>query len=142
MWPPPEDHAEVVLCGNCASLPCRTVWHMARMFDLPVDICGIDFAKNLYSEECLALNPVHSVPFMVSISAHCMHVLLRCGLLNSVCMRVPRIMCHARRWCTKTARKQASTAPRRSQPSWSRSIVTRFTRARARFTASVDYWMR
>jgi glutathione S-transferase len=35
------------------------------MFDLPVDICGIDFAKNLYSEECLALNPVHSVPFMV-----------------------------------------------------------------------------
>lgn len=69
MWPIPEDHKEVVLCGNGASLPCRVAWMMAKMFNLPVDLCGIDFAKHLYSPECLEVNPVHSVPFMVVFSA-------------------------------------------------------------------------
>jgi len=65
MWPVPKDHAEVVLCGSGSSLPCRVVFMMAKHFKLPVDLCGIDFAKHLYSPECLKVNPIHSMPFMV-----------------------------------------------------------------------------
>ena len=35
-------------------------------FKLPVDLCGIDFAKDLNSPECLEVNPVHSLPFLVA----------------------------------------------------------------------------
>lgn len=35
------------------------------MFDLPVDLCAVDFATQLYSPELLALNPVHSLPFLL-----------------------------------------------------------------------------
>lgn len=39
---------------------------MVKMFDLPVDLCAIDFATQLYSPELLALNPIHSLPFLVN----------------------------------------------------------------------------
>ena len=39
------------------------------MFDLPVDLCGVDFAKDLNSPECLAVNPVHSLPFAIVYGA-------------------------------------------------------------------------
>jgi len=65
MWPPPEDHSDVVLCGGCGSVPCRAVFFMVKHFNLPVDLCGIDFSKDLYSPECLKVNPIHSIPFMM-----------------------------------------------------------------------------
>jgi len=62
MWPLPEDHAEVVICGNSASLPCRALFMMCKQFSLPADMCGIDFAKDLNSPEHVAVNPIHSIP--------------------------------------------------------------------------------
>ena len=41
MWPPPESHADEVLCVAGISLPCRVVAWIAKEFNLPVDICGI-----------------------------------------------------------------------------------------------------
>lgn len=66
MWPPPEDHADDVVCGVGMSMPCRMVFWIVKQFDLPVDICGIDFAKDLNSPACLEVNPIHSLPFMVA----------------------------------------------------------------------------
>jgi len=62
MWPVPEEHADIVICGNGASLPCRALFMTIKHFDLPVDMCGIDFAKDLNSPEHLAVNPIHSIP--------------------------------------------------------------------------------
>jgi len=62
MWPVPEDHSEVVICGNGASVPCRALFMVIKQFDLPVDMCGIDFQKHLYTPEHLAVNPIHSIP--------------------------------------------------------------------------------
>jgi glutathione S-transferase len=39
--------------------------YAVKLFDLPVDLCAVDFATQLYSPELLALNPVHSMPFLL-----------------------------------------------------------------------------
>jgi len=62
MWPTPADRAEVVVCGNSASLPCRALFMTIKHFNLPVDMCGMDFAKDLNSPEHLKVNPIHSLP--------------------------------------------------------------------------------
>jgi len=62
MWPVPADHAKVVVCGNSASLPCRALFMTIKHFNLPVDMCGIDMAKDLNSPEHLEVNPIHSIP--------------------------------------------------------------------------------
>lgn len=64
MWqnPLPADHSEVIICGNSGSVPCRALFMMCKEFDIPADLCGIDFAKHLYSPEHLAVNPIHSLP--------------------------------------------------------------------------------
>jgi glutathione S-transferase len=66
MYPPPEDHKEDVLCIVGISLPCRVCAYIVKLFDLPVDLCAIDFATQLYSPELLELNPVHSLPFLIA----------------------------------------------------------------------------
>lgn len=38
---------------------------MAKHFKLPVDLCGIDFVRHLNSPECLKVNRIHSLPFMM-----------------------------------------------------------------------------
>jgi len=47
------------------SCACRPLMYMIELFNLPIDFCGIDFGKDLNSEACLKLNPIHSIPFMV-----------------------------------------------------------------------------
>jgi len=64
MFPPPETHAEDVLFCSPVSNPCRVVMYIVIMFDLPVDFCGIDFAKDLHCEVALAQNPIHSLPWL------------------------------------------------------------------------------
>lgn len=66
VWPPPEDRADDVLCVVGISLPCRVCMYLVKLFDLPVDLCGIDFGTQLYSPELLELNPIHSLPFLVN----------------------------------------------------------------------------
>lgn len=65
-YPPPDDHAEDIAMVAGASLPCRVISWIIKAFDLPVDLCGIDFAKDLMTPENLKLNPVHSLPFLRS----------------------------------------------------------------------------
>jgi len=45
-------------------MPCRACMYLIEMFDLPVDFCGVDFAKDLHSTSLLKLNPIHSLPCM------------------------------------------------------------------------------
>lgn len=66
VYPPPDDRADDVLCAVGISLPCRVCIYMVKMFDLPVDICGVDFATQLYSPELCELNPIHSLPFLLT----------------------------------------------------------------------------
>eukprot|EP00041_Stephanoeca_diplocostata_P005574 m.64366 g.64366 ORF g.64366 m.64366 type:complete len:297 (-) comp15876_c0_seq1:199-1089(-) len=65
VYPPPEDHARDVLCVQFGSVPCRIPAYMVQMFNLPVDLCGIDWGQ-VYLPEVLELNPIHSVPFLIA----------------------------------------------------------------------------
>lgn len=64
-WPLPEGHSDVVVCGNSGSTPCRALFMMIKHLNLPVDLVGIDYTKHLYSPDCLKVNPIHSIPFML-----------------------------------------------------------------------------
>jgi len=66
MWPPKSDHAEDLVAGSPVSLPCRVIYWVIYNFGLPVDIVGIDFAKDLRSPELMKYNPIHSVPVLIS----------------------------------------------------------------------------
>jgi len=69
MFPPRDDATEDVLCTSPGSVPCRVCMYVVKAFALPVDFCGIDFAKDLFSAGALALNPIHSVPFLINKTA-------------------------------------------------------------------------
>jgi len=64
MFPPPGDHAEDVLFCSSVSNPCRVLMYIVKLFNLPVDFCGIDFAKDLNCDAALEKNPIHSVPWL------------------------------------------------------------------------------
>mmetsp|Transcript_25682 Transcript_25682/g.59201 ORF Transcript_25682/g.59201 Transcript_25682/m.59201 type:complete len:292 (+) Transcript_25682:41-916(+) len=56
-----------VIYGAANSTPCRFVWCIVSMFDLPVDLAHIDWATDLRSPETLAENPIHSVPWLKNL---------------------------------------------------------------------------
>lgn len=66
VYPPPDDRADDVLCAVGVSFTCRICLWIVQMFDLPVDLCGVDFATQLYSPELLDMNPIHSLPFLLA----------------------------------------------------------------------------
>ena len=68
MWPPKEGHSEDLVMGSPVSLPCRVAQWTVVYNKLPVDLVGIDFAKDLRSPEALETNPIHSVPWLVAYS--------------------------------------------------------------------------
>jgi len=64
-WASVKEHSEDVLVVFPISAACTPVMMLAKECGLPVDFCGINYQTDLNGKVALALNPIHSAPFLL-----------------------------------------------------------------------------
>ena len=71
VYPPGQDRTidNDVLCIAPIDFESRVCMYVVRLFDLPVDLCGVETETQLYGPELLQLNPMHSLPFLLHYAA-------------------------------------------------------------------------
>lgn len=70
VYPPAKDRTTKnnILCISPIDMQSRVCMYVVKLFDLPVDLCGVETETQLYGPELLQLNPLHSLPFLLHYS--------------------------------------------------------------------------
>jgi len=81
VYPPPKERTisgSDILCIAPIDMESRVCMYVVKLFELPVDLCGVETETQLYGPELLQLNPLHQLPFLLHYGNDDGEVRVRC----------------------------------------------------------------